>query len=76
MISGQKKRWWPIATAREAARRAELEAATKILADDRRRRRRESSPAKRPAPAPLQAKNGWISGLADLRRAMREKNRS
>ena len=75
MIPGQKNRWWPIATAREAARRAELECeATRLIKIADRQRQTNAPAIKKPAPAPLQAKNGWISGLADLRRAMREKN--
>lgn len=58
-------------------RRALERAGSEILRADRRRRKRASSvpSTKRPEP-PLETRNGWVAGLTNLRRAMREKNRS
>ena len=59
-------------------RRAELErTGSAILRADRRSAPRRGA-TRQPAsePEPLATKNGWVSGLENLRRAMRAKERS
>ena len=69
----KSQRWYSPALQRDRERmELEREATRLIRSADRQRRRRASSPAKRPE-QPLQTKNGWVSGLTNLRRAMRAK---
>jgi hypothetical protein len=75
MIKGQRNVWFKPAQQREQERALKLEP-DRILRDADRRRRTKGNGVKKPAPPPLATKNGWVSGLANLRRAMRVKAQS